>query len=191
MKDVFSNILPKYLGFHDYLNFGLSCKEYYSLLDISKKRDATQKKIQELFSEEIIDMIGKNRLLHATEVPWNPEWLGPTSYIDSMRPKHFPDNGNIYYGKDDYQRPFIFLKTRVIKNPPMLTSQTKVTMISLFQRYTDSKTFAAVDHTASGEILLEHRTRIDNDLLLRIKNFLETGRIEKDSTTGKTVMEMF
>ena len=187
MKDVFSNILPKHLGFRDYLNFGLSCKEYYSLLDIPKKRDATQKRITELFPPNIIDMIGKNRLLMASEVPWDQKWLGPTDYIDSMRPKDFPDNYFIYYGIDRYTRPFIFLKTRVTKSYPIENKESKITMISLFQRYSDSKTFVGVDHTASGEILLQHRTRIDDELEPRIKTFLETGRLEKDDT----VMEIF
>lgn len=176
--------------FRDYLNFGLSCKEYYSLLDIPKKRSLTQKRITELFPPNLIDMIGKNRFLSASEVPWNRKWLGPTDYIDSMRPKDFPDNSSIYYGVDEFKRPFIFLKTRVTKIYPMSEpnhKESKITMISLFQRYTDSKTFGAVDHTASGEILLQWRTRIDNELELRIKTFLETGRLEKDDT----VMEIF
>ena len=54
MKDVLSNILPKYLNLRDYLNFGLSCKEYNNLVNISKKRDETQKKIQKLFPSDKI-----------------------------------------------------------------------------------------------------------------------------------------
>jgi hypothetical protein len=185
MKDVFSNILPQHLGFKDYLNFSLTCKEYYSMLNVPKKRDETQKKITKLFPTYIIDMIGKNRFLYAKEIEWNPEWLGGTSYIDSMRPVDFKDDPNsIYYGVDSYSRPFVFLKTRVTK---IETGISKETIISLFQRYTDSTTFAAVDNTASGEILLQHRARIDDELCLRIQTFLETKRLQNENT----VMEIF
>lgn len=184
MKDVFSNILPQHLGFKDYLNFGLTCKEYYGLLNLPKKKKEIQEKICKLFPEDIIDMIGKNRFLYAKEVKWNPGWLGGTSYIDSMRPKDFKDDPNsIYYGIDDYNRPFIFLKTRVTKK----SGTSKETMISIFQRYSDAITFAVVDNTASGEILLQNDMRINDELSLRIQTFLEIHHIE----TNDAIMEIF
>ena len=205
MKDVFSNILPKYLDYDDCYNFGLTCKEYYRYVknELQRKRNELQKNIQNLFPVDIINMIGKERFLRACPLEWNEKWLGSTDYIDSTKIDDFQDKFFIYYGIDCYKRPFIFLKVKSIetlhngsKSYELISKKHNSFMINIFQRYTDSKSYVACCRYSEGELLLKNRGLFDDEYIKDITDFLNNKCIEKMTERNwlqqnKTRLEIF
>lgn len=89
-------------------------KEYY----ISKYFD---KNIVLLFGG--IQNMGKYPILR-----WNEKFMGGTDYIDNITEEDL--NSKIMIGIDNYKRPFITIRTK---------NNNKITVDTLFQRYSDEK----------------------------------------------------
>ncbi len=129
------------------------------------KRINKQKEIVSLFPSYVIETIEKDKFLNATRIDWKQKWLGPTQYIDRAKYGDFEDDsGQIYYGEDNYKRPFIFIKIKVDDNTNVL--------ISIFQRYTDSEMYVAIEPTQKmcnffkGEVRLNSHLQKLQDLFL-------------------------
>ena len=73
--------------------------------------------------------------------------------------QEFPDNNQIYYGIDSYQRSFIFVK---VENH----------LLSIFQRYTERNMFVVIEPTQKMEDFLEGQVVINEELKLKLKNLL-------------------
>ena len=171
MKDIFRYILPKHLDYIDLLNLSVSNKNMYEFMkeELVKKRIVKQKRVKELFDEDTIDMVGKNRLLLGKEIPWDNKYLGDTDYIERVNYSDFEnDNNCIFFGKDLYDRTFMFVKVRTLNNKSLLI---------IFQRYTGLKMFICLDENNSTTFIRAKRV-VSGDVYHKLQEMF-SGKNEK------------
>ena len=129
--------ISNFLDILDHKHFILSTKEYLLLL-FDLYRDKYNKKktfILKHYIEIIITLMGGlKKMMTYPILPWKSHFLGSTDYIDNIKVTDVW--APIMLGIDESGRPFITLRTS-----QMIRKKPNVIVNTLFQRYTDDKSW--------------------------------------------------
>ena len=139
MNDIMKNIVAEKLPNPDLLNLCLISKGYYSLLQDTLMKRKEKTRLLQFFTQYVIDLVGEEKLKAAKQVEWKDEWLGSTSYIDRIGVEEL--DVPISYGKDAYQRAFIFI--RIVTTSE--SGKEKKSALVIFRRYSDSNLFVCIE----------------------------------------------
>lgn len=201
-----SKISENFLEYRDVINLSLCSKILYKGL---KQVAAEYKKwniIRNMFPDKIINMIGTDNLMKANIVDWNERWLGGTGYIDGARPSDL--SGIFSIGKDLHGRSFIFVKFKTNEIPAVsdnnientnetpsdsetntkrTVSDIKRTVLTVFQRYTDSKEKYVFVESRAHLYILEGRCSLDDETRSLIRNIIQQKDMvyERDNYFGQ------
>jgi hypothetical protein len=132
MEDIIKYKIPEQLKYKDLKTF---CSSDEKIFKIWKDKLKKLEEVYNLFTEDIIEMIGEERFLKGHKIEWENKWMGNTEYIDKVDVNDL--KYNLSYGKDKLQRSFIFVKA-VNENDDQFA-------MVIFQRRTNGKLYCSIE----------------------------------------------
>lgn len=147
----------------------------------------------DLFPTHIKTLIGRENLDKATKIEWKQQWLGSTDYIDRVKPEDITNN--ISYGVDNFKRPFVFVKVKIITSTAEGHTDEKTCLLIIFQRYTDDPNlYVCIDPPGYLDKFIRGNCAITSDFKELLTKFFAKGVYEgaysfmgTDPTTKYTV----